>query len=225
MTFPFYPHTSVGQVQVVEAARPRVRFNEAVARARAAIDAFAAAQARHTSAVAAAAGRGDPALDQAAIRLFYEMEAAAAERQRADAALTTARAVLAAAEQAAPAPPAPAPPAPPAPPDRDRLCRAAYDARQFGQAPAIIASLERQCRDAGGQPTGPGSEFPVGGGGPGASEFPVGPVAPAPAPMRNYLVPAIVVGAALLASGYLLTRSRPRVSRSTTRTSSRRNRA
>ena len=68
----------------------------------------------------------------------------------------------------------------------------------------------------------PTSEFPVGGA-PAASEFPVGG-APAPAVAApNYFVPAIIVGAALLTSGYLLTR--PRVSRSATRTSSRRNRA
>ena len=54
-------------------------------------------------------------------------------------------------------------------------------------------------------PTPATTEFPIGAPLP-TSEFPVGHAAPAPAP--NYLVPAIVVGVALLAGAYLVTQQR-----------------
>lgn len=52
----------------------------------------------------------------------------------------------------------------------NRLCHAAYDARQIGQAPAIVASLERQCRAAGGRPM----PRPTGGRASGGSATPAG---------------------------------------------------
>ena len=93
--------------------------------------------------------------------------------------------------------------------------RAAASIAAAEAGPAATPASEFPVGDA----ASPGaSEFPVGGA---ASEFPVGGGSTATAPpARNYLVPAIVVGTVLLAGAYLLTR--PQVSSSTTRTSTRR---
>ena len=93
----------------------------------------------------------------------------------------------------------------------NRLCHAAYDARQIGQAPAIIASLERQCRAAGGRPM----PRPTGGGRAGGSASPAA---------RNLLPIAVVVLAAALGGAYLWSRkaTAPRGNRRARTASSRR---
>lgn len=76
---------------------------------------------------------------------------------------------------------------------RGTINQPTFDA-QVQQTRAQIAAFESMERTS-----SPASEFPIGG----------APASDAAAARPNYLVPAIVVGAALLVGGYLLTRPRP----------------
>ena len=100
---PFYIEGAPGSgvPSRAQVALIRANYDAAVTRARVAIDRLASAQAMYASARAAAAAQGDPpALVGEAIRLSLRMDAAAAERDSANAALAQARSVLSAAERA-----------------------------------------------------------------------------------------------------------------------------